>query len=122
MQMLHTGRYAYHPLSVAPSRLKAPINPFTPRALSARGVERQIRAFRHAASLAREAGYDGVEVMGSEGYLINQFLSRAPTGAPTPGAATPPSACASRWRSCAACARPAGRTSSSSTACRCSTW
>ncbi|UHQ18155.1 NADPH-dependent 2,4-dienoyl-CoA reductase [Lysobacter sp. KIS68-7] len=73
LQLLHAGRYAYHPLSVAPSKLKAPINPFTPRALSARGVERQIDAYAHAAKFAREAGYDGVEVMGSEGYLINQF-------------------------------------------------
>lgn len=75
LQLLHAGRYAYHPLSVAPSKLKAPINPFTPRALSARGVERQIDAYAHAAKLAREAGYDGVEVMGSEGYLINEFVA-----------------------------------------------
>ncbi|TAA28381.1 NADPH-dependent 2,4-dienoyl-CoA reductase [Pseudoxanthomonas winnipegensis] len=75
LQLLHAGRYAYHPLSVAPSRIKAPINPFTPRALSARGVERQIDAYAHAARLARQAGYDGVEVMGSEGYLINQFTA-----------------------------------------------
>ena len=74
LQILHTGRYGYHPLSVAPSRVKSPITPFTPRALSSRGVERQIRAFVRCASLAREAGYDGVEVMGSEGYFINQFL------------------------------------------------
>ena len=73
LQLLHAGRYAYHPLSVAPSKLKAPINPFTPRALSARGVERQIAAYVRAAVFAREAGYDGIEVMGSEGYLINQF-------------------------------------------------
>lgn len=73
LQLLHAGRYAYHPLSVAPSKLKAPINPFTPRALSARGVERQIDAYARAAVFAREAGYDGVELMGSEGYLINQF-------------------------------------------------
>src|SRR3546814_3080484 len=71
--LLHAGRYAYHPLSVSASRLKSPINPFTPRALSARGVERQIDAFATAARLAREGGYDGVEVMGSEGYLLNQF-------------------------------------------------
>ena len=76
LQLLHAGRYGYHPLQVAPSRIKAPINPFTPRALSARGVERTIDAYAHAAKLAREAGYDGVEIMGSEGYLINQFLSR----------------------------------------------
>jgi 2,4-dienoyl-CoA reductase (NADPH2) len=75
LQLLHAGRYAYHPLSVAPSALKAPINPFKPRALSSRGVERQIKAFVRGATLAREAGYDGVEVMGSEGYLINQFLA-----------------------------------------------
>ncbi|PBS13415.1 NADPH-dependent 2,4-dienoyl-CoA reductase [Lysobacteraceae bacterium NML93-0792] len=76
LQLLHAGRYGYHPLQVAPSRIKAPINPFTPRALSTRGVERTIDAYARAATLAREAGYDGVEVMGSEGYLINQFLSR----------------------------------------------
>jgi 2,4-dienoyl-CoA reductase (NADPH2) len=76
LQILHTGRYGYHPLAVAPSRLKSPISPFTPRALSARGIERQIRAFVRCAKLAREAGYDGVEVMGSEGYFINQFLAR----------------------------------------------
>ncbi|WP_411832656.1 FAD-dependent oxidoreductase [Pseudoxanthomonas mexicana] len=74
-QLLHAGRYGYHPLTVAPSKLKAPINPFTPRALSARGVERQIAAYARAARLAREAGYDGVEIMGSEGYLINEFTA-----------------------------------------------
>jgi 2,4-dienoyl-CoA reductase (NADPH2) len=74
MQILHTGRYAFHPLAVAPSRLKAPIAPFPPRELSERGVARQIDAFVRSAVLAQEAGYDGVEVMGSEGYFINQFL------------------------------------------------
>jgi 2,4-dienoyl-CoA reductase (NADPH2) len=74
LQILHTGRYAYHPLAVAPSRIQSPISPFTPRELSERGIERQIRAFVRCATLAREAGYDGVEVMGSEGYFINQFL------------------------------------------------
>ncbi|MEJ7745504.1 MAG: NADPH-dependent 2,4-dienoyl-CoA reductase [Luteimonas sp.] len=73
LQLLHAGRYAYHPLSVSASKLKAPINPFTPRQLSARGVERQIDAFANAARLARDGGYDGVEIMGSEGYLLNQF-------------------------------------------------
>ena len=75
MQILHAGRYGYHPLQVAPSRIKSPINPFTPRELSARGVERQINAFADCAQLARDGGYDGVEIMGSEGYLINQFLA-----------------------------------------------
>lgn len=74
-QLLHAGRYGYHPLTVAPSKLKAPINPFTPRALSARGVERQISAYANAAKLARDAGYDGVEIMGSEGYFINEFTA-----------------------------------------------
>ncbi|MGQ3052226.1 MAG: oxidoreductase [Roseateles sp.] len=74
LQILHTGRYGYSPLCVAPSRIQSPITPFTPRELSARGIERQIRAFIRCAKLAREAGYDGVEVMGSEGYFINQFL------------------------------------------------
>jgi 2,4-dienoyl-CoA reductase (NADPH2) len=75
LQILHAGRYAYHPFSVSASALKAPINPFRPRALSDRGVRRQIRAYADCAALAREAGYDGVEVMGSEGYFINQFLA-----------------------------------------------
>lgn len=74
LQILHTGRYGYHPLCVAPSRIKSPITPFTPRELSASGIERQIRAFVRCALLAGDAGYDGVEIMGSEGYFINQFL------------------------------------------------
>ncbi|MFJ9784224.1 FAD-dependent oxidoreductase [Amycolatopsis sp. NPDC101161] len=75
LQVLHAGRYAYHPLSVSASSIKAPINPFRPRALTGYGVRQQIRAFADCAALAREAGYDGVEIMGSEGYLINQFLA-----------------------------------------------
>jgi 2,4-dienoyl-CoA reductase (NADPH2) len=74
LQILHAGRYGYSPLCVAPSRIQSPISPFTPRELGARGIERQIRAFVRCAKLARDAGYDGVEVMGSEGYFINQFL------------------------------------------------
>jgi 2,4-dienoyl-CoA reductase (NADPH2) len=77
MQILHAGRYAYHPLSVAPSRIRSPITPFTPRELSTSGVEKQIKAFVRCAQLAREAGYDGVEIMGSEGYFINEFLVSA---------------------------------------------
>ncbi|MET7993799.1 NADPH-dependent 2,4-dienoyl-CoA reductase [Amycolatopsis sp. NPDC005232] len=75
LQILHAGRYSYNPLSVSASSLKAPINPFRPRALTGYGVLRTIRAFADCAALAREAGYDGVEIMGSEGYLINQFLA-----------------------------------------------
>ncbi|MGZ0151215.1 oxidoreductase [Kribbella sp. WER1] len=75
LQILHAGRYSYHPLSVSASALKAPINPFKPRALSDSGVLRQIKAYVDCAALAREAGYDGVEIMGSEGYFINQFLA-----------------------------------------------
>ncbi|KZC41471.1 UNVERIFIED_ORG: NADPH-dependent 2,4-dienoyl-CoA reductase, partial [Rhodanobacter sp. FW104-R5] len=75
LQILHAGRYGYHPLSVAPSRIKSPITPFTPRALSARGVERTIGDFVRCARLAQDAGYDGIEVMGSEGYLINEFIA-----------------------------------------------
>jgi len=75
MQILHSGRYGYHPLTVAPSAIRSPITPFKPRALSNRGVRRQVRAFVRAARLARKAGYDGVEVMGSEGYFINEFTT-----------------------------------------------
>ncbi len=74
MQILHAGRYAYHPVSVAPSKIRSPITPFTPRELSTSGVEKQIRDFVRCAKLARDAGYDGVEIMGSEGYFINEFL------------------------------------------------
>ena len=76
MQILHAGRYAYSPELVAPSVLQAPINPFTPRALSSDEVEQQIADYVRCATLAQQAGYDGVEVMGSEGYLINQFICR----------------------------------------------
>jgi len=75
LQILHAGRYAYHPFSVSASSIKAPINPFRPRKLSPRGVDDTIRDFVKCAVLAREAGYDGVEIMGSEGYLLNQFLA-----------------------------------------------
>ncbi|HZU47706.1 MAG TPA: 2,4-dienoyl-CoA reductase FMN-binding domain-containing protein, partial [Mycobacterium sp.] len=75
LQILHAGRYAYHPLSVSASSIKSPITPFRPRALSSRGVENTISDFVRCAQLARQAGYDGVEIMGSEGYLLNQFLA-----------------------------------------------
>jgi 2,4-dienoyl-CoA reductase (NADPH2) len=75
LQILHAGRYAYHPLSVAPSAVKSPITPFRPRALSRWGIGRTIAAYVRCAKLAQKAGYDGVEIMGSEGYLINQFVA-----------------------------------------------
>ena len=75
LQLLHSGRYGFHERIVAPSALKSPINPHTPRELSAPEIEQTIADFARAAVLAREAGYDGVEVMGSEGYLITQFLA-----------------------------------------------
>ncbi|WP_317135105.1 NADPH-dependent 2,4-dienoyl-CoA reductase [Piscirickettsia litoralis] len=75
LQILHTGRYSYHPFAVAPSAIKAPINKFKPRALTKFGIELTIRNFVRCATLAQQAGYDGVEIMGSEGYLINQFIS-----------------------------------------------
>ena len=75
LQILHTGRYGYHPLNVAPSKLRAPINRFTPRALTQWGIRKTIRDYAHCAALAQRAGYDGVEIMGSEGYLINEFIA-----------------------------------------------
>lgn len=75
LQILHTGRYSYQPQLVAPSALQAPINPFTPHELSHEEILQLIDDFARCAQLAREAGYDGVEVMGSEGYLINEFLA-----------------------------------------------
>jgi 2,4-dienoyl-CoA reductase (NADPH2) len=75
LQILHTGRYGYHPLNVAPSKLRAPINRFSPRALTGWGIRKTIRDYASCAELAQRAGYDGVEIMGSEGYLINQFIA-----------------------------------------------
>jgi len=74
LQILHAGRYGYSPLCVSASNIKSPISPFKPRALSTKGVYRTIADYANSASLARDAGYDGVEIMGSEGYFINQFL------------------------------------------------
>jgi 2,4-dienoyl-CoA reductase (NADPH2) len=75
LQILHAGRYAYHPMSASASRSKSPITPFTARGMSSREVRQTVDDFAHSAALARQAGYDGVEIMGSEGYLINQFLT-----------------------------------------------
>ncbi|KQX49877.1 MULTISPECIES: NADPH-dependent 2,4-dienoyl-CoA reductase [unclassified Streptomyces] len=77
MQILHFGRYAYHPGLVAPSALKAPISPFVPNELTEAEVEQTVEDYARCAELAKEAGYDGVEVMGSEGYLINEFIAAA---------------------------------------------
>lgn len=75
LQILHAGRYSYQKHPVAPSALQAPINPFVPQALSHEEILQTIADFAHCAQLAKQAGYDGVEIMGSEGYLINQFLT-----------------------------------------------
>ncbi|HYR26432.1 MAG TPA: NADPH-dependent 2,4-dienoyl-CoA reductase, partial [Aquabacterium sp.] len=75
MQILHFGRYAYHPGLVGPSPIKAPISPMPPRALTTEEVERTINDYAHSAAMAQKAGYDGVEIMGSEGYLINEFIA-----------------------------------------------
>lgn len=74
MQILHSGRYGYHPFNVAPSKIKSPITPFKPFALKQSGIRRTVKDFVNCAKLSQEAGYDGVEIMGSEGYLINQFI------------------------------------------------
>ena len=76
MQLLHAGRYAYHPLSVSASNVKSSINPFKPREIGDFGIRRTIAAFARSAKIAQEAGYDGVEVMGSEGYFLNQFICK----------------------------------------------
>jgi 2,4-dienoyl-CoA reductase (NADPH2) len=76
MQILHTGRYAFNPNSVAPSAVKAPINPFKPKELDEEGIEKQIQDIVNMARFAQVGGYDGVEIMGSEGYFINQFLAK----------------------------------------------
>jgi 2,4-dienoyl-CoA reductase (NADPH2) len=76
MQILHSGRYGYHPFNVAPSKIKSPITPFKPFKLTQSGINRTIRDFVNSAKLSKMAGYDGVEIMGSEGYLINQFIAK----------------------------------------------
>ena len=76
MQILHSGRYGYHPFNVAPSKIKSPITPFKPFKLTQSGIKRTIRNFVNCAELSKMAGYDGVEIMGSEGYLINQFTAK----------------------------------------------
>ncbi|RMV91202.1 2,4-dienoyl-CoA reductase [Pseudomonas amygdali pv. tabaci] len=121
LQILHAGRYAYSRKQVAPSAIQAPINPFTPRELDEEGIEKQIADFVTCSTLARSAGYDGVEIMGSEGYFINQFLA-AHTNHRTDrwaGAAAMKTACAWRSRSLRGCVRRSVRISSLSFDCRC---
>lgn len=74
LQILHAGRYAYHPFAVAPSAIQSPISPFKPKALTDKKIKKLIKSYARTAVLAQKAGYDGVEIMGSEGYLINQFV------------------------------------------------
>ena len=76
MQILHSGRYGYHPFVVSSSPIKSPISPFKPRKMSIKNIEQTVKDYARCAKLAKQAGYDGVEIMGSEGYLLNQFLSR----------------------------------------------
>lgn len=76
MQILHSGRYGYHPFTVAPSNIKSPITPFKPFQLTESGIQKTIKDFVKSAELSKIAGYDGVEIMGSEGYLINQFIAK----------------------------------------------
>ncbi len=75
LQLLHAGRYAYHPFNQAPSAIQAPINPYKPKSMSIGSIKKTIKDFAHSAKLAQKAGYDGVEIMGSEGYLINEFMA-----------------------------------------------
>lgn len=75
LQLLHAGRYAYHPFNVAPSAIKAPINPYKPKSMSIGMIKKTVKDFGRSAKLAEQAGYDGVEIMGSEGYLINEFMA-----------------------------------------------
>lgn len=121
MQVLHAGRYSYHPLSATASRSKSPITLFTARGMSSREVRTTVHDFARAAALARQAGYDGIEVMGSEGYLINQFLTARVNRRDDEWGGSPQK----RHRFATEIVRKSGprsaRTSSSSTACPCST-
>ncbi len=123
MQILHTGRYAYHPFPVAPSAIRAPINRFKPRELSSDGVRDQIADFVNCAQLAQDAGYDGVEIMGSEGYFINEFLAPRTNmrtdewGGSLPEPRAPRARCRSRDSR-----RRGSSASSSSSGCRGSIW
>lgn len=122
LQILHTGRYSYQPHLVAPSAIQAPINRFTPHELTHDEVLQLIEDFAHCAQLAREAGYDGVEVMGSEGYLINEFLTLRTNQRNDEWVASMPTACVLPWKWCARYASVPVMTLLLSSACRCSIW
>lgn len=121
LQILHTGRYSYQPHLVAPSALQAPINRFVPHELSHEEILQLIDNFARCAQLAREAGYDGVEVMGSEGYLINEFLTLRTNQRSDQWAAITLTGCALQLKWCEQCANASAMTSLLSTVCRCST-
>ena len=112
LQLIHTGRYAHHPWSVSAAAKKSPINPFRPRAMSERQILSTIEDFTRAARIAKRAGYDGVEIMGSEDICSTNLPAAASTIAPIAGAAISMEGCASGWRSCARSARQWGRISS----------
>lgn len=121
LQILHFGRYAYHQDLVAPSAIQAPINPFVPHALTGDEVEETIEDFVRAAALARSAGYDGVEIMGSEGYLVNEFIAARTNHREDRWGGSYENRVRFPWRSSAGSANASVRTSSSSTASPCST-
>ncbi len=122
LQLLHAGRYAMHPFSQSASSIKAPIAKFAPSEMSPRQIRKTIDAFANSAELAQLAGYDGVEVMGSEGYLLNQFICKRTNmryddwGGSYENRIRFPS----KW--CARFAKPSAKNSSLSSACRCSIW
>jgi len=105
MQILHTGRYAYNKNLVAPSPIQAPINPFTPRELTSYEIESQIDDFVSTAVNAKQAGYDGVEIMGSEGYFLINLSPNVLISVKTNGAESMPIVSACRLQLCVAFAQ-----------------
>lgn len=122
LQILHTGRYSYQPHLVAPSALQAPINHFVPHELSHEEILQLINDFARCAQLAREAGYDGVEVMGSEGYLINEFLTLRTNQRSDQWVVITLTGCGLPLKWYVQCANASATISLLSTVCRCSIW
>ena len=120
LQILHGGRYSMHPFAVAPSPIRAHISTFRPWGMSERLIRATISDFADCAALARSAGYDGVEIMGSEGYLINQFIAREPTPEPTIGVGLLKAGYAFHSKLCGPCGQKPGPISSSFFAFPCS--